>query len=135
MILGCGSRRQAGFTFNELLVAMNLMVVAVLGYSLSSVDVFRRQAVSDYTTTAIHLAQDKIEELQSRKIQTDVDLCPSGGEHGISAGGGGPAIFDRCWRIAPSPLGSKLKQIDVTVSWRALNSHQFALSTLLYVGD
>jgi len=127
--------RQSGFSFNELLVAMNLTVVAVLGYSLSSVDVGRRETISDHSTVAIHLAQDKIEQLQAQAHPADVDLCPNGGDHAISAKSNVPGIFDRCWSVAPSPLGPNLKQIDVTVTWRDSQAHQTKLSTLLFVGD
>ena len=58
--------RQAGFTFNEVLVAMNVIMVAVLGYSLSSVSVIRDQATNDNFTIAIHLAQDKVEQLKTQ---------------------------------------------------------------------
>lgn len=126
---------QGGFTFNELLVAMNIVAVAVLGYSLSSIDVVRRQTIGSNSTVAIHLAQDKIEELQARKNLTDANLCPDGGEHGLAANGGTPGIYDRCWRIAASALGTKLKQIDVTVSWRDLAANQVTLSTLAYTGE
>jgi Tfp pilus assembly protein PilV len=126
---------QAGFSFNELLVAMNIVAVAVLGYSLSSGDVIRRQLTSDNSTVAINLAQDKIEELHARSILTDGDLCPSGGDRGIAAKGSGPGIFDRCWKIAGSPLGSNLKQLDVTVAWRDHADHQVSLSTLVFTGD
>ena len=126
---------QAGFSFNELLVAMNIVAVAVLGYALSSGDVIRRQLTSDNSTVAINLAQDKIEELQARSILTDGDLCPSGGDRGIAAKGSGPGIFDRCWKIAGSPLGSNLKQLDVTVAWRDHADHQVSLSTLVFTGD
>jgi hypothetical protein len=125
----------AGFTFNELLVAMNIVAIAVLGYSLSSFDVLRRQTIGDHSTIAIHLAQDKIEELLARKNLPDGDLCPSGGDQGISPTGKGPGIFDRCWRVMPSPLGSDLKQLDVTVSWRDLSAHQATLSSLRYSGE
>jgi len=126
---------QAGFTFNELLVAMNIVAVAVLGHSLSSVDVFRHQTIGDNSTVAIHLAQDKIEELQSRKSLADGDLCPSGGDRGISATAKAPGIFDRCWRVATSALGGDLKQIEVTVSWRDHSDHQVRLSTIRYSGE
>lgn len=126
---------QAGFTFNELLVAMNIVVVAVFGYSLSSFDVLRRQTVGDHSTVAIHLAQDKIEELLARKNLPDGDLCPSGGDHGISPTGKAPGIFDRCWRVMPSALGGDLKQLDVTVSWRDHSAHQVTLSSLRYSGE
>ena len=126
---------QAGFSFNELLVAMNIVAVAVLGYALSSGDVIRRQLTSDNSTVAINLAQDKIEELQAHSILTDGDVCPSGGDRGIAAKGSGPGIFDRCWKIAGSPLGSNLKQLDVTVAWRDHADHRVSLSTLVYTGD
>ena len=126
---------QAGFTFNELLVAMNIVAVAVLGYSLSSGDVIRRQTISGNSTAAINLAQDKLEELQARRNLTDGDLCPSGGDNGIAAKGSGAGIFDRCWKIAASPLGTNLKQLDVTVAWRDHADHQVRLSTLIFTGD
>jgi Tfp pilus assembly protein PilV len=127
--------RQNGFTFNELLVAMNLTAVAVLGYSLSSVDVVRRETISDHSTVAIHLAQDKLEELQAQSHPADINLCPDDGDHSIAAKSNVSGIFDRCWSIAPSPLGSDLKQIEVTVSWRDYQLHQTKLSTLRFVGE
>jgi hypothetical protein len=114
---------------------MSIVAVAVLGYSLSSIDVVRRQAISDSLTVAIHLAQDKLEELQAKKVLTDGDVCPDAGDRGISAKSGAPGIFDRCWKIAPSPLGANLRQIDVTVSWRDPLAHPVTLSTLVFTGD
>ena len=127
--------RHNGFTFNELLVAMNLTAVAVLGYSLSSVDVVRRETISDHSTVAIHLAQDKLEEIQAQPHPADVNLCPNGGDRAISAKSNVRGIFDRCWSVAPSPLGANLKQIEVTVSWRDYQLHQTKLSTLQFVGN
>ena len=126
---------QDAFSFNELLVAMNIVAVVVLGYSLSSGDAIRRQTISGNQTAAINLAQDKLEELQARGKLTDGDLCPSGGDRGISANGSGSGIFDRCWKIAPSSLGSDLKQLDVTVAWRDHADHQVSLSTLIFTGE
>ena len=127
--------REAGFTFHELLAAMSLAVFAVMSYSLSSVNVIQRQTVSDNSTVAIHLAQDKLEELQARDTLSDSDVCPAGGDHAISAKTGVAGVFNRCWRIAPSTLGTRLKQIDVTVSWRDFQPRQVTLSTLLFTGD
>ncbi len=127
-------RRCDGFTFNELLVSMNLIVVAVLGYSLSSINVTRQQTVSGNSTVAIHLAQDKIEELQARPFLTDVDLCPTGGDHGLSAKLGVAGNFDRCWKVFPSLLDGNLKQIDVTVSWQDYELHHVRLTAVTYSG-
>jgi Tfp pilus assembly protein PilV len=126
--------RCEGSTFNELLVSMGLITVAVLGYSLSSINVMRHQSVGDHSTVAIHLAQDKLEALQALKAPAEIDLCPSGGERGLSAKSGVAGIFDRCWKIAQSSFDSRLQQIDVTVSWRDYDTRQVTLSTLVYTG-
>lgn len=127
--------REDGFTFNELLAAMSIVVFAVMGYSLSSANLIRRQLISDNSTIAIHLAQDKIEELQARRPLVDVDLCPAGGDHGLSAKSGVTGVFNRCWKIATSALAADLKQIDVVVSWRDHERHETTLTTLVFIGE
>jgi Tfp pilus assembly protein PilV len=132
MKIGYQSSRQSGFTFNELLVSMGIVVYAVMSYSLGSVNVIRQQTVSSNSTVAMHLAQDKIEELQARRTLADVDVCPSGGDRAISANGGASGVFDRCWRIYSSTYGAHLKQVEVTVSWRDHETHRVTLSTLAF---
>jgi hypothetical protein len=127
-------KRQGGFSFNEVLVSISIVTVAVLAYSLSSIGLIRLQTINDNATVAIHLAQDKIEELHAKPILIDIDLCPSGGDRGISAKKGMAGVFDRCWKIVPSPLNINLKQIDVTVSWRDHAFHEVSLSTLAFMG-
>src|SRR5207247_9083415 len=101
MVAGSQSnlRQQAGFTFNELLVAMSIVVLAVMGYSLSSANVMRGQTMSSHSTVAIHLAQDKIEEVQAQRTLIDGDPGPNGGDHGISATDATPGSLERCWVI------------------------------------
>jgi type II secretory pathway pseudopilin PulG len=127
--------QQAGFTFNEILVAMSVVVLTVMGYALSSGNMIRRQTVNSHSTVAIHLAQDKIEELQAQRTLSDNDLCPDGGDHGIGANGSAPGLFDRCWRIVASSDGPHLKQIDVRVSWEDNEIHHITLSTLAFRGE
>ncbi len=128
-------RSENGFTFNEVLAAMAIVVTVVMGYSLASVNLIRRQVVSDNSTVAIHLAQDKLEELQARLTLADGDFCPSSGDHGLSPKTGVAGIFDRCWRIVTSSLGSTLKEIHVTVSWRDHEARELTLSTLVFTGE
>jgi type II secretory pathway pseudopilin PulG len=127
--------QQAGFTFNEILVAMSIIVLTIIGYALSSGNMIRRQTVNSYSTVAIHLAQDKIEELQAQRALSDSDLCPDGGDRGIGASGAAPGFFDRCWRIVSSSYGPHLKQIDVSVSWQDQEIHRITLSTLAFRGE
>jgi hypothetical protein len=125
-------RQQSGFTFNEILVAMNIIVIAILGYSLNTVAVIRGNFANQNTTIAINLAQDKMEQLKAQEALVDEDRCPSSGDQGIGATGVANGIFDRCWKIFDSPLGTHLKQIDVKVSWREHEDREVIVTTLIY---
>jgi hypothetical protein len=125
-------KHQTGFTFNEVLVAINVIVIALLGYSLSTVGVIRGNLTNDNTTVAISLAQDKMEQLKAQKKLVNDDRCPNSGDHAITATGTPNGIFNRCWRIFDSPLGPRLKQIDVTVSWRDRENREIVVTTLVY---
>ncbi|MGB7947772.1 MAG: hypothetical protein WCH75_08835 [Candidatus Binatia bacterium] len=125
-------RQQSGFTLNEILVAMNIIVIAILGYSLNTVAVIRGNFANQNTTIAINLAQDKMEQLKAQEALVDEDRCPSSGDQGIGATGVANGIFDRCWKIFDAPLGTHLKQIDVKVSWREHQDREVIVTTLIY---
>jgi Tfp pilus assembly protein PilV len=127
--------RQRGFTFNEVLVAMNVIVVAVLGYSLSTAGVIRGQTANDNFTVAIYLAQDKMEQLKAQTKLSNENRCPNAGEPRLSAIGAAGGIFDRCWRVADSSLGTNLKQVDVTVLWQDYERHEITMTTLIFIGE
>jgi len=124
-----------GFTFNEVLVAMSLVVVSVLGYSLSTLGVIRGNAISDHYSAAINLANDKIEELKATAQISNEDRCPEGGEPNLAGMGTPGGIFNRCWKISDSLLGNHLKQVDVTVTWHDYENREVKLSTLVYTGS
>lgn len=126
------AERQTGFTLNEILVSINVIIIAVLGYSLSTVGVIRANMTNDYSTVAINLAQDKLEQLKAQKKLVNEDRCPSSGDPAITAAGMAGGTFNRCWRIADSPLGPHLKQIDVRVSWRDQENREIVVTTLAY---
>jgi len=94
LILRTVCNQQAGFTFNEILVAMNLVVIAILGYSLSTVGVIRGNMTNDNSSVAINLAQDKMEQLKTQKQLVNDDQCPSSGDHAIAATGAPNGIFE-----------------------------------------
>src|SRR5262249_13036598 len=86
---------QKGFTFNEVLVAINVIVIAILGYSLSTVGVIRGNLTNNNITIAINLAQDKMEQLKAQKQLVNDDRCPSAGDRTITATGTPNGIFER----------------------------------------
>lgn len=104
-------RSQAGFTMIEVMVAVMLTAIAVIGV----VGLYRVQARSSgysrYSTEAAVLAADKMETLRTM-------LTPAGGtENGVDARGkasvGGP--FTRTW-IVTQPIASQWK-LEVAVDW------------------
>ena len=127
-------RYEGGFTFNEVLLAMNVIVIGVLGYSAGTGNLIRWNSASRDYTVAVNLAQDKLEQIKAQKTWTNVNNCPTGGDLDIAANGESGGQFNRCWVIADSPLGSELKEITVTVSWRGRESREVTLTTLVYSG-
>jgi Tfp pilus assembly protein PilV len=124
-----------GFTFNELLVAMSIIVVAVLGLSLTTIAVIRGNQGNSNFAAAVNLAHDKMEELKASKNLAVADHCPAAGDNGITGLGAPGGIFDRCWRITPSELGSRLRHVDVTVYWRESDAHEITLSSLIFMDE
>lgn len=125
---------ESGFTFNEVLLAMNVIVIAILGYSAGTGNVIRWNSASRDYTVAVNLAQDKLEQLKAQKNWVDVNNCPTAGDRDIAATGEPGGVYDRCWVISDSPLGRELKQITVTVSWSDRESREVTLTTLVYSG-
>ena len=123
---------QQGFTFNEILVAMVITGVGVLGYAATTVSVIRGNYASSNYTVAVNLAQDKMEQLRGRVGISNENRCPAAGENGLNMAGGAGGIYNRCWRISDSPLGMNLKQIEVTVAWRDTEPRSVTLATLVY---
>jgi Tfp pilus assembly protein PilV len=121
---------QAGYTFHEVLAAMNITMIAILGYSLGAAGIIRGTAASSHYTAALNLAQDKLEELTAQPVLRNANGCAAAGGHGTT---GAAAEFERCWTIADSPLGTRLKHVTVNVSWRDYEHREISLSTLVFV--
>jgi len=123
-----------GYTLNEVLIAMTIVAVGVLGYSISTVDVMRGNSANSHYAVAVNLAQDKMEQLKSTKNLTNANNCPASGEREITAMGAAGGIYNRCWVISDSPFGAKLKEIVVTVSWEGPEHQEITFTTLVFFG-
>jgi type IV pilus modification protein PilV len=110
-----------GFTLIEVLVAMNIFSVALLGIAMSTASVIKANQVSYYTSLANTLAQDKLEQLKA---------TPS------SIASGGPVTdtisgksFSRSWTVTANSPATGMHKIDVTVTWTDYQSRSITLST------
>ena len=105
-------RTQAGFTMIEVMIAVLLTAIAVIGIvGLYRVQT-RSSGYSRYSTEASVLAADKMEQLRTVAIATE--LTPNADASPIDARGQAGGIFNRSWTI--TPVGTQYK-LEVTVTW------------------
>ena len=109
-----------GFTLIEIMIAILILVVALLGMAGVTVSVINGNAFSKEVTSATTLAQDKMEELKNTAYGS------------IVSGSDTDSIYSRTWAVtADSPIADT-KTVEVTVSWsRGGNTHNITLKTIV----
>jgi type IV pilus assembly protein PilV len=120
------ARRSGGFTIIEVLVAMVLMAIGMLGIVALMKGATSASGYSRRATEAAILAEDKLEDLRTAPITTAVD-----GNDRVDASGvantEGP--FDRTWALVPD--GTGLTTITVDVTWsEADGAHTIVFRTV-----
>jgi len=126
-----GRRFSAGFTMIEVLVAICLLAVALLGMASLTTMVIKGNAYSKARTTAATLAKDKLEELKNTTYanltSNDTDYAASTGAVQTSATG---AYYTRAWNIEDPATNLKNVTVTVTWSWQGSNRN-VTLSTMV----
>ena len=102
-------RNHKGFTLVEIMIAIFILVIALLGLISVTVMVVKGNSFSKTMTTATTLAKDKMEQLKNT-------------DYGSLAGNTDTAesIYTRTWTVSSDPPGSPaagMKTIAVTVTW------------------
>ena len=101
---GLGNNK--GFTLVEIMIAIFILVIALLGLISVTVMVIKGNSFSKTMTTATTLAKDKMEQLKN----TGYDSSPGGPETAES-------IYTRTWTVTPNDPAPNMKKIVVTVTW------------------
>lgn len=118
---------QKGFTLLEVLIAVFLLTVAIVGAASVTTSVIKSNTFSQTLTTATTLAKGKMEELkaatyttatQAASIWTGTDYATADGTVQASSGG---SYYTRSW-TAPTEqtapvTNTTTKTITVTVTW------------------
>lgn len=103
-----------GFTLVEVLIALLVFSIGMLGLIKLQGEVTLNSADSRMYTQAVNLAQDKVEELRNYVHQTTYDAYTSNLDGSEITGSN--ATFIRTWDITNNDLDG-YQDISVTVSW------------------
>ncbi len=122
---------QEGFTLIEILVAIVLIAIGILSFSINTIGVIQGNYISHNVTIATNLAQDKMEELVGLGTLSDVTNFPDL-NNPITETGAINGRFTRTWTVSGSPLGAGLKDVTVWVRWSDYIDREVKLSTLVY---
>jgi type IV pilus assembly protein PilV len=110
-----------GFTLIEILMAITIFSIAVLGLAIGTVTLTRTNADSHWRAAAINVAQARLEELKSMNgatLSALVAACPTVTSTGCNDtySASGINYTRRWWFTVNSPV-SGVNRIDVKVDW------------------
>lgn len=117
--------RQDGFTLIEMMVAIILIGVGLMGLAALSSTVTRANVQSSALTSASALAQEKIEGFRSMPY-AEIGAGASTDVRTLDGIG-----YSRTWSVQTDQPAADLKTISVTVSWTSRGkTHTTTLSTI-----
>ncbi len=116
-----GRRRHRGFTLIEVLISMTIFSVAILGLAIGASSVMRANQTSYFSTIAVSLAQDKLEELKANPAS-----LASGGPVTDTTDG---VVFTRNWTVTPNYPVAGVSRVDVQVDWTDYIAHTVSISS------
>jgi prepilin-type N-terminal cleavage/methylation domain-containing protein len=119
---------RAGFSLIEVLVAIGIFSVAILGLAVGAITITRANKTSQFHTLATNLAQDKLEQLKATAL-ANVATCNSNCEASPPTYQG--ATFTRSWLVTANTPTVGVTKIDVTVQWRDYTTHNLTVSSAM----
>ncbi len=106
------TRSQRGSGFVELLAAVGVLSVVVIGLSPTLLSTRKAADLSKNQSIATSLAEDKIEQIRTQAGVTN------GSDGPLKADGTSGGIFSRAWTVTSNTPVSGVNEVVVTVSWR-----------------
>jgi type IV pilus assembly protein PilV len=109
-------KRSEGFTLLEVMIALVILSVGLLGLAALQLVAVKSNAFSSEMTYATMIAQQQIEGLKSLPF-TDGDLTP-GSHAGMGRSKG--VQYTVTWNVTDNAPATNMKTIALTVTWQSL---------------
>jgi type IV pilus assembly protein PilV len=122
---GLQVNNRSGFTLIEVMVAIIILSVGVLGLLSTSALVTRMIGRGNMTTKATQLAQTRLEILRQQALSS-TPSCTTLGASGTAAG---PSGMSEAWTVTTPAGFTNLRQLSVTVTYPISNGTRTATMT------
>jgi type IV pilus assembly protein PilV len=121
-------RNEAGFTLIEVIVALTVIAIGLLGLSFVFPLSTREIGEAGVDVEALELCQAKIEDLHM--LGFDDPLLDSGVQHADSLN---PidGIYVRTWEVYDDVPIQGCKQVEVTCAWDSYGSGEMVVTTII----
>jgi prepilin-type N-terminal cleavage/methylation domain-containing protein len=110
-----------GFSLIEILVAIGIFSVAILGLAVGAITITRANKTSQSHTVATNVAQDILEQLKAQPF-----AAVTAGNDTVTFQG---VNFTRGWALNPNT--ATFKQINVTIQWTDYTPHSLTISSAI----
>jgi type IV pilus assembly protein PilV len=117
------SKKPAGFTLLEILIALIIFSIGILALTSLSVTATRTGSYGGHMTEAVTFAQDKLEELKVNSWEKIV----SGGDQKTGPTG---INYTRNWKVLEKETRN-LKTVSITIDWKDRADHSISLFTVI----
>ncbi len=120
----------SGFTLIEILVAISLLSIVILGLALMATAAVQQGDFVRNRTIGITLARDKIDDLKRLALSTPLSSANNNSETDIDANGvEGQGRFNRTVTITGGP--GQLTTLNVTLNWTDYKANTLTQTILL----
>ncbi len=119
------NKNEKGFTLLELLVAITVLAIGLLGIAGLQGTTIKRNVSAMRNTEATALIEDKIEDIRSKDFDS---VTSDATETGLGTGG----VFTRsCTVLNNTPIAISTKTVIVKVSWNDPGRRELSFQTIL----
>lgn len=110
-------RDKKGFSLVEFMIAISILAIGLLAVAGLQSTAIRGNLLSKGTTSAILLAEKKMEEFKNTSFASLTNGTFQDPSNPLTDIGGSGGRFNRSWTISTYSGSANMKQITITITW------------------